>query len=404
MSKSKLVNGPINVVRLEGTIHDIKKVLYIFMDIHTDVSRQTHCNDFGSLELIQYMVQQFGKSNPDKTFDLFTETTISAIKSGDYPYKGRYIDELNKYVRAKYKGYPHNKNVRAHYIDIRDYLKTLINLTINGIYEQIDNTPSNYFSKSSYDNIISLLDRLKQFVSWTSNEFTGESDSKSRSASRSRAKSKSKSELDNPGTIEQQRKPIRQIISKLLNKYTHPDLKASLDESIEDIKDSFAQIYKLIDETKELLDKSFGLLTKQSNTLNLVDYKIFKTYSYSADTIKILEFKCSLEVLITQLDLALTYNFARIVDLFFLRRFLDKNYITNGIVYTGAAHSVSYIYQLVNKFGFDITHAYYTTEPDMNILNKLIKKTRYNPSIEKIFLPDKFSQCIDMGNFPEGFE
>jgi hypothetical protein len=28
------VNGPINVIRLEGKIGDIKKVVYLFMDIH----------------------------------------------------------------------------------------------------------------------------------------------------------------------------------------------------------------------------------------------------------------------------------------------------------------------------------------------------------------------------------
>jgi len=28
------VNGPVNVVRLEGTIGDIKKVIYLFFDYH----------------------------------------------------------------------------------------------------------------------------------------------------------------------------------------------------------------------------------------------------------------------------------------------------------------------------------------------------------------------------------
>ena len=33
---SKQINGPINVVRLEGKVNEIKKVIYLFMDIHKD--------------------------------------------------------------------------------------------------------------------------------------------------------------------------------------------------------------------------------------------------------------------------------------------------------------------------------------------------------------------------------
>ena len=39
--------------------------------------------------------------------------------------------------------------------------------------------------------------------------------------------------------------------------------------------------------------------------------------------------------------------FTNITDLFFLRRFLDKDYITKAITYTGAVHSINYINFLV---------------------------------------------------------
>lgn len=32
------------------------------------------------------------------------------------------------------------------------------------------------------------------------------------------------------------------------------------------------------------------------------------------------------------------------VDIYFLRRFLDKDYITNGLSYTGSTHSLMYVY------------------------------------------------------------
>ena len=43
-----------------------------------------------------------------------------------------------------------------------------------------------------------------------------------------------------------------------------------------------------------------------------------------------------------------------IVDCFFLRRFIDKSYIKNGIVYTGAAHSTIYIWFLIKFYNYKI--------------------------------------------------
>src|SRR5437868_2123251 len=39
------INGPVNVIRLEGNIQGIKKVIYLFMDIHNDLEQQTKCDD-----------------------------------------------------------------------------------------------------------------------------------------------------------------------------------------------------------------------------------------------------------------------------------------------------------------------------------------------------------------------
>lgn len=37
------INGPINVVRMEGEINNIHKVIYLFMDDHLDINKQTSC-------------------------------------------------------------------------------------------------------------------------------------------------------------------------------------------------------------------------------------------------------------------------------------------------------------------------------------------------------------------------
>ena len=45
------VNGPYNVVRLEGNVGKVKKVLYVFFDVHNDVSGQTECQNIRSIEI-----------------------------------------------------------------------------------------------------------------------------------------------------------------------------------------------------------------------------------------------------------------------------------------------------------------------------------------------------------------
>ena len=47
---------------------------------------------------------------------------------------------------------------------------------------------------------------------------------------------------------------------------------------------------------------------------------------------------------------------SKIMDLYFVKQFLDKDYITNSISYTGIDHSVHVLYILVKYFNFNITH------------------------------------------------
>jgi hypothetical protein len=85
-----------------------------------------------------------------------------------------------------------------------------------------------------------------------------------------------------------------------------------------------------------------------------------------------------------------------------LRRFLDKDYITNGIAYTGAAHSIAYIDMLSKLFGFKVTHFSYSKISDLNKLNsEIIKTEEYD--LADIFFPEKITQCSDITNFPKNF-
>jgi len=100
-----------------------------------------------------------------------------------------------------------------------------------------------------------------------------------------------------------------------------------------------------------------------------------------------------------------------LMDIFSLRRFLDKSYITNAITYTGSAHSLNYIMILVKYFDFKITHADYYNEMAMTMtldkLNKFIAELPDYSEVEvlnKYLYPPQLQQCIDMSKFPDDFE
>lgn len=73
LSKSiKQVNGPINVVRLEGKVNDVRKVIYVFLDFHYGISRQTECENIYSKDIQLYLAENFGNlTKSDKIYDFF---------------------------------------------------------------------------------------------------------------------------------------------------------------------------------------------------------------------------------------------------------------------------------------------------------------------------------------------
>lgn len=90
-----------------------------------------------------------------------------------------------------------------------------------------------------------------------------------------------------------------------------------------------------------------------------------------------------------------------------MRRILDKNYITNGIVYAGAAHIASFINILVNVYGFSITHVAKSKISDIKKLESEIKKMKpyFKDRPKTMDLLNVFgtNQCSDISSFPNNF-
>ena len=63
-----------------------------------------------------------------------------------------------------------------------------------------------------------------------------------------------------------------------------------------------------------------------------------------------------------------------LTDLYFIRRFLDKNYINNGILYTGHSHMCNIMVILIKFFNFKLTNIFYKQDFD---IDKYIKKISF---------------------------
>ena len=99
-----------------------------------------------------------------------------------------------------------------------------------------------------------------------------------------------------------------------------------------------------------------------------------------------------------------------ITDLFFIRRFLDKNYINNCILYTGNYHLINIMYLLVKYFKFTITHVYdYSNVKKLNkyLLNLSSKNLLYinniNEEFENFVYRYPLLQCSNLLDFPDNF-
>lgn len=137
----KNINGPVNVARLEGKINGVKKILYIFMDIHHDVSNQTQCDDIFSQDVHKFFVESFKDLNKKKEkYDFFLEILPSELADKSHNgfsdfFRRNYISEVIKIFRKifiydddenKVSTNILFKNIRLHYIDLRDFYKNLI--------------------------------------------------------------------------------------------------------------------------------------------------------------------------------------------------------------------------------------------------------------------------------------
>lgn len=411
----KEVSGPINVIRLEGNVGKIKKVIYLFMDLHLNLMDQRECDNIFSQDIQKYYVESFYNINKkNKIYDFFCEIPPNnIIETGHgvtYPteinYKDIYIEEVWKVFRKlfvyekkqnKVKLSNIMKNLRLHYVDIRTYfipnfwdIYDELNRILSTIHTNISIMMLTNIKmlikiyKSTYNTIISIVNNLRhhKIKIKNINNIINEH---------------SKMETDK-NYIEK----ITYLMNKILFSYKNNNIKDKVNNIINDMIKIMENDILEIDNFINKLDNYRSTVDKSKNQLLYNNRK--KIYDYGIDDHLVNEIILDIITGISQIRINFINSTSFIMDIYFLRRFLDKNYITNAICYTGAAHSKIYILYLVKYFDFKITNTSYSKEKDINKLNNIIKEKTFQGELNEFLYPPLLTQCSDLTNFPKDFD
>ena len=380
------INGPINLVRLEGSINGNHKIIYLYMDQHVEEEKQTKCPDDESIDVGEHLERIFESHNGHK-YDFFMEMV--------YPYIHRditteYLD--NKYISktiktfAKYFELDRNQkllvveklpNVRFHYADPRYYVMNLQNYPkwmskplegpddLNGLRNLID-----LIISTKNDCII----RQELFENACQVELT------------------------------KYKSPLEYYVNKIFCWIKNKKLKKIFQEH------GLTYIQEKNNQFMELLDEFMVLCQDYRDKMLRPDNRAYPTGScltidnpYVTHPSKDLEYGKIKHMFVQCRKYVISID-ASFMDLFFLRRVLDKDYISHAILYAGAVHSVYNIYFLVKYLGFHITHVANSTVGNIDRLNRIVKEEHCVGQLVSVFFPDVLSQCVHVDDFPELYE
>lgn len=398
---TQLINGPANLVRIEGDIHGVHKVLYAFMDWHVDLQWQSRCNDFLSDTMPQYIIKTL-KNNKNTTYDFFMEIRPNNIIDPLDWTQHKYILEMELFFQKLFKyddkkdkvlssdDYP---NLRVHYADIRDSLEYGI---IHEGFTPLDNikklAEECYSHKYAPENVLRQIETSLNLAMENFNVIINQLTSKKIGGSKIFEK-----------VVNKETKLIAtEIIHKIRNVYKNDNVMLTMNDLMNEVITLELQnINERIQNYRKFLEE--GVLLSRNRKKSIVDLFGDKTIIYGNGSS--LYYVMRLHAHTDKIHEMFTDFFAWITDFYFLRRFLDKNYIMNGISYTGGLHSQHYIYALVKYFDFKITHAHSSSIKDIDKLNRFVKKSSvFDEEFSINFLPDEMIQCVNMNNFPKNLQ
>jgi hypothetical protein len=354
------INGPINYAHLQGNMNGIEKNIYLFFDKHLNIYEQTRCKSFNSIDITYYLYTLIKEAKD--YLDFFMEIRLSQLNKSITYNRDIYINEVinlfksefvieNKGTKEQVKYSKTNSKVRLHYLDIRDclgiyYLRNIIDIKIKKYLDLLSKDDLDaYIRKNYYKKILKYVDIINEQIESLDKNI--------------------KEIIINKNVVyDKINNKQKYYLDKLINKYKNTQLKQSINLFLDSHYNFILTYYKRT------------ILEIKSINENIIDITILTELID-----KILEYINKIYGLFT--------------DVYLLRRFLDKNYINNSVIYSGGAHSINYIFYLVNYCNFKIIKIHNSLETDVNLLMNKIKKEAICFTIYDLFLfKDKYIQCI----------
>jgi hypothetical protein len=376
--KSEYITGPMNVVRLEGK--DSGKVIYLFFDIHYDPQIQNECANVGAIDFAEFFVKTFNEMPKSNTmYDFFLEvypTQIEGlrIRENDGIYIQPITRHIDKVIRLFSKLFVRAKstdkvsaaelfpNLRLHYFDIRDYFEYVIKKEfshIDQIFEKEKLTNEDKLNvKKRLQNTIQPFEQIISIL-------------KNPVKLSPRKTSIIKNVSGVPPNL--QLENLNSLAYKMKHSYSNPAVKKV-------VVGLFESVIKNLDDVLNQIKDLIANIDDTTSTKFMEQYS--ETYSSVVDV------------------------YADLVDVLFLRRFLDKPYITNAIVYGGGAHMVAYLFVLIKFFDFKITHISRNRKHySIAKINQIVKDSFTYDDIIDLFYEITWvePQCSAFDSFPKNF-
>jgi len=391
LTKKYLINGPNNVIRLVNS--KTNKVLYIFGDIHLNPNAQSECpisDDYESIDIDRFLLKFLRQKNTN-TFDLFCEmyndeliphTSKNYDKLYIQTFRYKYIHQIRKLFQAHIEINSDKDNISKQFPNFRFHFSDIRNFIPNH-----DDIFYYYNIQIDYDielhQLYNLLQKTEQLI-------LNITDIK---------KYFSKVKKD---------KSVNKYLYKLLYVYKSPNIQKTINSIYE--KYFIKNLDKILSESEDMntniksfINKILSDFIDKNDYLQVAHYIIMQFYNIKTLCLNI---------------------FIIITDLFFMRRFLDKDYITNAILYTGLAHMENILYLLVKYFDFTLSNEYYYNLPNEDSkktngvqsqshkINQIIKKLK-SDNFEYLHTlsyhcmhrdnNNNVQQCVHLMEFPDNF-
>lgn len=440
------LNGPINYFKLSNGNSQIN----IFMDFHAPISRQRKCEDYESKDIDKYFnkilssVPEISNENAN-TMDFFLEINPTSINfKNKYYSNDNYLVSIRKMFSKLYNQKYSNldeddmpqQNIRLHYMDIRDYssfneLKHKLEVILLELDKsKLDNLNFINAELTSIKNILTFIDSMINSIITNNKNTIYESLSvkkidfinlKEKNTTQSKKINSNttnsninNSVTNNDKTVVGEQNSLNvnmvmdvglyQILQKILlnykklenrdniiNLFTEHYIKTSqyIINKLNKLILYVAQVDKVIDDyiIEEKITFEEINFDKNDGSRDVSPYYFFSMVKYKKFWREIVDEVEEINHLIVKMGVIMT-------DCYFLRRLTDNSNIKKSIIYTGAYHSVIYLWFLVKYNDYDINDYYYLKDniTTTNLI-EIIKKSDYL-DIMKYIIPDKVNQCI----------